>query len=166
MKTNIARVLIVCFFVVTLGAGVAAGLLAAKLPAVSSQVVMPSDASLAGQLNLTAEQAEKMRKIWEGVRDLSRESYRTAIKDEQQRDSAIRALIPAEKLSAYNEILRNYAEQGARLKGNREAVFDQAVKETRAILTDSQRAKYDEILKKRLGEEEGHGHDPLGDSSG
>lgn len=166
MKTNGPRLLIVCFFVVTLGAGVAAGLLAAKLPAASSQIVVPNDSSLAGELNLTAEQRDQMRKIWEGVRDLSKESYERALKNKSVRDDAIRGLIPADKIDAYNEILRNNAEQDAALKGKREAAFDKAVKDTRAILTEPQRVKYNEILKKRLGEEEGQSHEPLGESAG
>ncbi|HWE04591.1 MAG TPA: hypothetical protein VG326_19455 [Tepidisphaeraceae bacterium] len=165
MKTNIAKLILAAVFVVTLSAGVVGGLLASRLPAIGShdKILQVDDSSLAGELGLNADQRDAMRKIWIGVRDLSQASYETAVKYKSEQETAIAALIPAEKLSAYNEIRRSYAEKNAALKGRRQAEFEKAIAETRRILTAPQRAKYDEILKKRLGPDAGLNHDPLGE---
>ena len=163
MKTNTGKMIFGVVFVVTLGAGVVAGLLAARLPTVvSHEKIMPaSDSSLAGELGLSVEQREAMRKIWVGVRDISQSSYDSAVKIKSEQDAAILALIPPEKIAAYNEIQRTYAEKDAALKGRRQAAFDKAVRETRKMLDASQRAKYDEILKKRGISDTESNHDPL-----
>jgi uncharacterized membrane protein len=154
------RLLVVIVFVVTLGAGIVAGLLAARLPA-SGKSGASAESPLTEALALNPEQREQMRKIWEGVRDISKESLDRSLKAESDRERAIDALIPPDKIEEYNQIKRNYAETNAKLKGRRQAAFEQAVRRTHEVLSESQRVKYDEILKKRLGAELGAGHDPV-----
>jgi hypothetical protein len=163
MKTNTGKMIFAVVFAVTLSAGVVAGLLAARLPSVVSheKIIRASDSSLAGELGLGAEQRDAMRKIWIGVRDISQASYESAVKLKSEQDAAILALLPPEKVAAYNEIQRTYAEKDAALIGRRKAAFEKAVKETRKILSPSQRAKYDEILKKRGISDTELNHDPL-----
>ena len=99
MRTHRTRFLMLGVFVLTLGAGVVAGLLASRLPTTTAHadVTLANDsAPLAEQLGLTNDQRDQMRKIWEGVRDLSNVSYENARKAESERDDAIAALIPAE----------------------------------------------------------------------
>jgi hypothetical protein len=74
-------------------------------------------------------------------------------------------LIPPDKRGAYNEIQRAYQEKDAALVGRRQAAFDKAVRETREMLNDAQRAKYNEILKKRGINDTGLHHDPLTEPS-
>jgi len=167
MKTHHARTLMFGVFAITLCAGVVAGLLAAKLPAVQPKMdaTNANDAApLAEQLSLTVDQREKMRGFWEGVRDLSQNSYDGARKAESERDQAVVGLIPAEKMPQYNAIMRRYAETCASMEGKRKAAFDKAVRDTQRILTDAQRRKYDEILKKRgVAFPENGGHEALGE---
>jgi Spy/CpxP family protein refolding chaperone len=163
MKTSRIKILVMVVFVLTLGAGVVAGLLAARLPTSPPK----SDSSGGGspletELSLTPDQREKMKAIWIGVQSITQESLEQSLKAENERDRGIDALIPADRIDAYNTIKRNYAETNAKLKGRRDAAFDKAVAETKEkILTPAQREKYEKILKKRLGTEVGGSHDPL-----
>jgi hypothetical protein len=167
MTGNRAKIIVLAIFVLTLGAGVVAGMLASRLPgsgAISAPIT-PGEGPLTQELGLNTEQSEKMRKIWEGVRDLSTQSLRDGIKAEHQRDDAIRGLIPADKIEAFNNVQKGYQDKMAKMKGIRQAAFDRAVGESDGILTESQRAKYKEILEKRLGGDSVAGHDPLSGSA-
>lgn len=151
MRTRHVKLVMVIVFALTLGAGVVAGLLASRLPAVHSQTSEAAGGSpLAAELGLTSEQREKMKQIWVGVQDLSAESLKLSQKAARERDDAIRALIPQDKVDRYNKILQDNSEFNARLEGKRRAVFDKAVKQTNEMLTPEQREKYSKILKSRL----------------
>ena len=168
MKTSPAKIIVLLVFVVTLGAGVVAGMLAARLPRVAPAIepAAPGDSPLAEELQLSSSQREKMQKIWEGVRDLNQESLLRSQQADVQRDEAISKLIPPEKVGQYNDIRRNYAEAMAGLKGRRDAAFDKAVAESKEILTPDQQKKYDEVLARRLGSEGGAREYPVPTSAG
>src|SRR6185437_2264139 len=140
MKSNRVKLLVVVVFALTLGAGVVAGLLASRLPA--NQTPGPSvagDSPLAAELALTPEQREKMREIWIGVQTMSSESLKRSLKASGERDRAIEALIPPEKIEQYNKIQRQYTEATAALEGRRRAAFEKAVKQTNEMLSPIQR---------------------------
>ncbi|HET6251905.1 MAG TPA: hypothetical protein VFE47_29740 [Tepidisphaeraceae bacterium] len=164
MNGGRAKMIVVGVFVLTLGAGMAAGILASRLPHAAdvTPTVNGGDSPLAKELDLTSEQSAKMQKIWEGVRDLSVESLKKSEAAKQKRDDAIRALIPADKVDEYNKVDRDYQDLVAAMKGRREAAFDRAVRDTEGMLNETQRKKYKEILEKRLGAEDVNRHDPLG----
>ena len=153
MKLNRYTVLVLMVFVLTLGAGVFAGLLAARLPNASLAGSNPpaGESSLAITLGLSNDQREQMRSIWEGVSELSRDSLVTASKFDRERDEAVVALISLEKREQYNQIQRAYSEKCAVLKSRRESAFDKAVKKTNEILTPPQREKYAQLLAAQLG---------------
>lgn len=165
MNSGRAKFVVLAVFVLTLGAGMTAGILAARLPLANSSnsvTTVSAESPLAAQLDLTPEQSAKMQKIWEGVRDISVESLAKGMAAEHARDNAIQELIPSDKIRQFNEIKRKYAETIAAMKGRREGAFEQAVAQTKEILTETQRKKYSEILAKRLGAEGSGEHDPFG----
>lgn len=163
MKAFSTQAALVVGFIAALAAGVTVGMVATRWIAGGARPapVEASSDSLAEQLGLSGDQRQDMRKIWSTVRDLSDESYRGARAAQSEKESAIAALIPAAKADAYRDICRRYAETCAALEGRRQAAFDKAVEETRKILSEPQREKYNAILRRRLGAEHGpREHDP------
>jgi Spy/CpxP family protein refolding chaperone len=170
MKSSWTKSIVLAAFVLTLGAGVMAGLLTAKLPhAAPTLPAVPAvmNSALADQLSLTPAQAARMKEIWESVRDLSDDSYQASRKIEEDSKQAVRALVPADKMDAYNAIMRKAQDDNASLIAKRQAAFDKAVKQTKEILSPPQQEKYDAILAKRLlGGESAQGRAPIGEATG
>lgn len=162
MKSNRTKLAIVAVFCLTLGASVVTGLLVGRLSAAKAPVGPSADQSLAEQLGLSDGQREKMRGIWEGVRELSSASLTQAEAARTAQERSIAALIPGDKMDQYNKIRRDYTETCANLQGRRKAAFERAVRQTREILNSDQWARYDAILKARLGKEGMDDHDPAG----
>lgn len=105
---------------------------------------------LAGELNLTGEQREQMRKIWSEVMEPPggpQEDKHAALA--QKRDQAIVSLLTDEQRSRYDAIVQDYASQMEQLSQIRKRAFDEAVERTKKILTPEQAAKYDELMKKQ-----------------
>jgi Spy/CpxP family protein refolding chaperone len=74
---------------------------------------------------------------------------------QKERDDAIRALVPTDKQTMYDKILADYAAQTAAMDQKHREVFQQAQAEIKAtVLTPSQAAKFDELVRNR----EGHPH--------
>ena len=72
---------------------------------------------------------------------------------QQQRDDALIALLNTEQKAAFEKISKEYADRYAELLRQRDDEFAQAVNETRKLLDDQQRQKYDQILKSHVGEQ-------------
>lgn len=166
MKTSRAIFVVLTVFALTLCAGAVSGFLVARLPrvAIPPKSASAENSALADELELTADQREHMQAIWERVRVLADESYNGSRKLQDQRDDAVRALVPPDKMQDYNAIWRKYQDDNAVLKGRRDAAFDLAVKQTKEILSAPQQKKYDEILAKRLGAQGPAAHDSVGES--
>lgn len=156
MNKNHVRALILLGFVLTLGAGVVAGLLGARLPVGDARTTaVGGHGALADELHLSAEQRGQMRGIWETVQSTGQDCLRDARKLQQQRDDGVvKLLTPAQK-QAYDALQRQYSDQCAALIARRESAFQKAVTQTKKILNASQRVKYQQILKTRLGRETG-----------
>ena len=129
-----ARVLLVLAFVVTLAAGVAAGLLASRL------VHQPRGPSwLAAELDLTSQQREQMHTIWsEIMRAEGRRQWEQRKALAQERDDAIAALMTEDLRPQYEKILEEYSRKMDELGQERTRAFEQAVEQTRKILTPEQ----------------------------
>jgi len=130
-------------FVLAFAAGVAAGFLAGR--------PRPKQGSwLSAELALTPAQEEQMRKIWSEVMSGGRrEQFERRAALDKERDEAIRNLLPEESLAAYEALLQEHAQKVAGLSDERRKQFQAAVDRTKAMLTEAQRAKYEEFLKKR-----------------
>jgi Spy/CpxP family protein refolding chaperone len=101
----------------------------------------------ASQLNLSPDQQQKMAKIWSEVARGSRQEMEKGRDDlRKQRDEAIVALIGPEKKPEYDQIRQNYRDEEEKLERKMRERFENAVKQTEAILNPEQQAKYKELL--------------------
>jgi Spy/CpxP family protein refolding chaperone len=101
------------------------------------------------ELDLTPQQAAQMRQIWSQLvhhGGPAHEEHRGQIR--QERKKAIEALIPAQKMSQYQQIQDNYVAEMAALHRESQASYQDAVEKTKAILTPEQRKKYDDFLSR------------------
>lgn len=156
MARNRTTWVIIVVFLLTLGAGVVAGLLASRMPlSLGSPKSGVPHSPLAEELELSAEQSDQMRTIWEGVRTLSRQCADDAKQLQRRRDDAVVAMLDDQQKLKYAALTKQYADEFASLAAKREAAFRSAVEQTRRMLTESQRARYDQIIKDRLGTEGG-----------
>ena len=104
-------------------------------------------------LKLRPEQKEQMKTIWSEVADKGRKHHehrRDELRDE--RDAKVQALFSPEPRSRYEQIQQEYDDQRKALEREMRANFDQAVKETEAILDPDQLVKYREWHAKRMAD--------------
>lgn len=144
--------------ILTLLAGVALGVLGQRtIPARSG-----GRASLADQLDLSSDQRKLMDDIWSGMlKEEGRQRGERHRDLQRQRDDAVVALLNEEQRKQFDRITADFAKQSEELTREREKAFENAVTRTREMLTESQRQKYDEILKKRRErEKDGGGFGP------
>jgi Spy/CpxP family protein refolding chaperone len=152
--------------VLALGAGVAAGMLASRVTPPSSSEnpatapATPVDRTpLVQELNLTPEQRDRMREIWEGVRGDVHETFADAQRLQRQRDDALVALLTDEQKAQFEKISKDFKDQFDQLTRKRDKVFQSAVERTRQLLNDEQRKRYEAILKTSVGPD-GRPHEP------
>jgi Spy/CpxP family protein refolding chaperone len=160
---NRMQILMVCLFAVALGTGLAVGMGISHNPPPKER-----DSWLVDQLKLTPEQSKQMKEIWSAMMGgPGRSSFDKRHEFAKERDEAIFKLIPESAKPDYQKIVDHYNQQVAELSKERDAAFQAAVEKTKAILNDTQRAKYDEIMKKGFrgphggpgGPHEGDRHD-------
>jgi Spy/CpxP family protein refolding chaperone len=168
-KTRI-EILLIALTVLAMGAGLAAGLLAARLPASagtstgSPGTSTPTDVSppapppsagdrtpLVEELGLTPEQRDQMREIWETTRSHVHQTFQDAQRLQKDRDDALVALLNDEQKAKFQKISKDYAARFEQLVNKRDQEFEEAVQKTKAILTETQRQKYEEILRRHVG---------------
>jgi Spy/CpxP family protein refolding chaperone len=163
-KTRI-EILLISLTVLALGAGLAAGLLAARLPTASSGTSgdtvtgvgsgatnQPAEhGSLIDELGLTAQQRDQMREIWEGTRGRVHQVFEDAQQLQKDRDDAIVALLNDEQKAKFERISKDYADRFGALQKKRDQAFEDAVEKTKSILNDVQRQKYEQILRRHVG---------------
>jgi Spy/CpxP family protein refolding chaperone len=151
MKRSRLEILIVVISVLALSAGVVAGLLASRLPVSTNPLPVPPpggmERSLAEELNLSEEQRTKMRGIWETVHGDVNRTFEDAIKLEQQRDEALVAILTDEQKAQFEKISKDFAGRFDGLSRQRDQIFGKAVEDTRKVLDETQKQKYEQILK-------------------
>lgn len=104
---------------------------------------------LADQLQLTDQQREQMKEIWQSAMphqhgDQAMEKRRTL---QKERDDAIRAMLNSDQQAKFDAIEQKYEQSIADLQKNRAKAVQDAVERTKLILNDQQRQKYDELRK-------------------
>jgi hypothetical protein len=155
MKKNRIIVLLIGVPLIALGAGVATGMLASRLPAMNP--AHPPQASgqlpLAEQLRLSDAQRDQMQQIWERAQSRVRRGVESAQQLQQQRDDALVALLNDEQKAAFEKISKEYADRYAELMARRDEEFSLAVSQTRKLLDEQQRQTYDQILRSHVGEQ-------------
>jgi hypothetical protein len=75
----------------------------------------------------------------------------TSNRIQQQFDESIKSILTSEQMERYKTFHDEYQRQHFKLQGERDAAVKKAIEETKTLLSDDQRQKYDAILKSRLG---------------
>jgi Spy/CpxP family protein refolding chaperone len=145
------RIIVIVGFLIAFGAGAVVGLQLRTTPVRATEQPMQEQRPswLRSELNLTAEQNEQMKNIWEGLHNSGRgyEDRRRRLRDE--RDEAIAALLAPSVMGDYDRILQDFSNKLTAMAQERDKAFAAAVEKTKTILTAEQRAKYEEFLKRR-----------------
>ena len=153
-----AKVILTLLFVLTLSSGLVAGMLVTRLPSsTAGQVDGKPRTPFAEALQLTDDQNDKMRKIWERVRDNVDQCFIDAQDVQKHRDDDLMVLLSNEQKVKFAQIQKESSAALAKLKVQRDTMFQKAVAETKLILNDQQQKRYDEILQTRLGRGPGGG---------
>ena len=101
----------------------------------------------ASELKLSPDQRKKMDAIWSEVARGGREEMdkeRDALR--KQRDEAILALVGTDNKTKYDDIQKKYRDDQQAMERKMRGRFEKAVEETKAILDDEQREKYEKLL--------------------
>lgn len=141
------KALLVVSVIVTFAAGTAAGLLVSR-----TGHAPPGPSWLASELNLTDRQRDEMHRIWsEVMRAGGRAQWEKSKAFVQERDEAIAALLTEAQRPPYDAILKECARKMEELAQEGKARFEQAIAETKKILTPEQVLKYEELMKRGPG---------------
>jgi Spy/CpxP family protein refolding chaperone len=104
---------------------------------------------LSQELGLSAEQRTQLDKIWSAIASRGGSDHEDRRREyRRERDTAIADLVPPGRLGEYDQIINTYQDRVAALETETREAYQQAVEQTRAILTPDQRTRYEEILKK------------------
>jgi Spy/CpxP family protein refolding chaperone len=127
-------------------AGVVLGRLWAQLPAAKPQQGQ-GPSWIADQLNLTAEQRQQMDAVWAVTKQKLEQSSDQRHDADKQRDTAVMALLTTPQQTAYEKIMSDYRDKRSQLDKDRESLIQDAEARSRALLDDSQKARWDELTK-------------------
>lgn len=153
---NKTRIVMIVAFLLVFAAGASLGLLINRSKPSSHRFSV-----LATELNLTPQQREQMENIWENVMGaVSRDhgQKRTAL--QQERDRAILSLIPDDQRAKYELVQQYYAFKMDSLSKERDRAYEQAVEQSKKILSPEQAQKYDVLMKEQRERWRSDGHGP------
>jgi Spy/CpxP family protein refolding chaperone len=136
-------------FVLAMGAGVAVGMLSARLP----QTHQPRS-WLGDELNLSPEQREQMRAIWQDVSKSRGRDWERRRALEKERNEAIVSLLNEEQKAKHDEINRQFAQKMQEQQQQREAAVQEAIERTKQMLTPQQREHYEQIMQEKREKKE------------
>lgn len=105
---------------------------------------------IGSQLNLTADQQEKMKDIWSSVfhHGSGPGQYDKRQDLRHQQEVAIAALIHDDDKPAYDKIVADTKAKLDAIDADNKKSFDQAVAKTKSILTPEQLKKYEQIVQR------------------
>jgi Spy/CpxP family protein refolding chaperone len=104
---------------------------------------------LSQELGLSAEQRAQLDKIWSATASRAGSDHEDRRREyRRERDTAIADLVPTARLGEYDQIINTYQDRVAALEAETREAYQQAVEQTRQILTPEQRTRYEDILKK------------------
>ncbi|MGD0088731.1 MAG: hypothetical protein ABSE73_02320 [Planctomycetota bacterium] len=137
---KLVALLVLCVLL-SLGAGVCIGVLWAHRG--------PPHDPFVDELNLTAEQQDKLKAIWSEAIEKGgfpvQDERREAAKKEY--DAALRALFPTEQQQRYDELLRGYQQKLDEIERESRKIFDDATEQSMQVLSEQQKAKYIDIRR-------------------
>jgi predicted transglutaminase-like cysteine proteinase len=153
-RTTDSKAMLFVAFVLTLGAGLAGGMLVSRFRSAPTTAVSAPQSPL-DELQLTADQTAQMRRIWEAVRNSAQECEMRGNALRLQRDKAMEGLLSDNQKARFEKVNLDYNAQVQAMDAQREAGFQQAVSATEQMLTAPQREKYLRILREKTGREPG-----------
>jgi uncharacterized membrane protein len=106
---------------------------------------------LAQQLELTPDQVKQLESIWsDTARRGNRDHMQKRMQIRKDRDDAIVQLMAdSPQRDAYQKILDEYAARNEKLEAEWRSAFQQAVENTKAMLSPPQREKYEALLARQ-----------------
>lgn len=147
MRTK-TTLIVVLMFVVALAAGAVAGKLASR----QQQATRTSaGSSLTDDLKLTPEQRDRMRQIWESVRDTADSCRKDAEAAQNEQLEQLKAMLNEDQRRRYAELTSATSIKIQVLDEKRKAAVRQAIDQTEKLLSEEQRKAYRQIIKDRLG---------------
>ncbi|HEX4793778.1 MAG TPA: hypothetical protein VH370_08305 [Humisphaera sp.] len=120
-----------------------------ETPAMSPQ--RPQHSWLGNQLHLSAEQEKQMKAIWSSTAVTRPDLPKQFHECDKDRDQAILDLLTPEQRQQFDRIQLDHKDRVEQLNSERSQSMRDAEDQTRQILSEDQRKKYDDILK-------AHGH--------
>ncbi len=145
---NKTRIIMIAAFLLVFAAGASLGLLINRSKPSSHRM-----SALAAELNLTQTQREQMEKIWSDVMGaVYREHGQKRAAIQQDRDRDILSLIPDDQRAKYVLVQQYYSFKMDTLSKERDRAYEQAVEQSKKIMTPEQAQQYDDLLKKSGGE--------------
>ena len=139
------KLIVVASFLVVFVAGALLGVLLGRLVRHPRQGF-----SLSRELNLTAEQRDKMQEIWSNAMGPAGHDYGERRREfQKERDDAVKALLNDEQKLRYEELMQEYARKMTVLSEERKKPFEQAQALMKQMLTPPQLKKYEDLLKRR-----------------
>jgi hypothetical protein len=150
VTANRLAILIVVIPVLALCAGIAAGMLVVRAPSAAEKRPAVRGPSLSEELNLSSEQRQQMREIWEKAQAKVDDAALKAQRLQQERDDAMLALLDAEGRRKFAEIAKDFSQRDAALLQDRDNAFTEAVARTKEILSPQQWERYDRILSTQV----------------
>lgn len=147
---NKTKAIMFVAFVLAMGAGVAVGMLGARsLPSSAKPEERQGDPGswLVKELQLTPDQADKMRAIWNDLLRTKGPQYGEEFKAlQQQRESAVTAIMTASQQEQCKKVDEDFAQKARDVWKRMEQDFSAAAERTRQLLNESQRPKYDALI--------------------
>jgi sugar-specific transcriptional regulator TrmB len=147
MNKSIALIVIL-MFALALGAGVVAGKLSAR-----GSVVAPTieTGTLSDELKLTADQQKQMQQIWGQMQSVSRQCLEDAKEVQARQNKALEAMLTEEQLKKWSQITTQSDVDIKVLDAKRKEALDNAINRTNALLNETQRKTYKQLINNRLG---------------
>jgi Spy/CpxP family protein refolding chaperone len=155
------KIIIMFAFVLAMFAGVAVGMLGARMPASREP-----RSWLADELNLSSDQRDQMRAVWQDVSKNRQTDWERRRALDKERTEAVLALLSDEQKARYDKINQDFTVKMQEMSKQREQAFADAQERTKAILTEEQRVKYEQLMQKRREEKGNRGDRRHGGSSG
>ena len=139
--------------ILTLGAGAVVGRLSAN-PAAAKPVGHGGRGWFADELDLSADQRQKMDAVWAGTKqEVAKPGDRRKDLD-KDRDAAVTKLLTPDQYASYEEIYAELRAARADLDKERDRLFHDADDRSRALLTPTQLSQW-EAMQKQLHDRHG-----------